>query len=115
MTSLPSAHAEAPARWQVAGVLEAPSLLLWLPPQGEIRCRNNSYLPLWREPTSTPCVLTLDAAYATEAEVPAPVAAYSVPPLLHYQGSDRSAAALALSLVPGGPCTAACIKIAGSF
>lgn len=38
--------------------------------------------------------------------------AYSVPPLLRY---TQGAGDVSLSLSPGSPCTAACVKLQGSF
>lgn len=36
----------------------------------------------------------------------------TMPTLLHYRGADSG---VSLTLVPGSPCTGACLKVAGSF
>lgn len=123
---VPSAHADSGVTSRTARFLERPSQLVLrlLPsdPSGQPACRNNVYLPVWQAPATVPCVLALDIPHVLDVaqserdkRPPRFASNYRVPPLLYYQSPDPSRADVALSLMPGGPCTAACIKLAGSF
>jgi hypothetical protein len=113
--ALPSSGADSPSPLLRARVFVAPvSMSLAVPP-----------VPAWFDATPR-------AARDAEAWLPATRAAsdhaddklggfrlrfgdgYHVPTLLHYAPA-QSRPNLALSVSPGGPCTAACLKLAASF
>ena len=95
-----------------------------------IVCANHRAMPLWGHPLADAgaCVLATTGAvasgvsrlasdrhYATDVIVGFGMGfgiGYAVPTLLHYA---RNKTDIALSLAPGGPCTGACLRLAGSF
>lgn len=95
-----------------------------------IVCANHRAMPLWGHPAADAgaCVLATTGAVATgvsriasDRHYATDVVAglgmgfsvgYAVPTLLHYAREDGD---VTLSLAPGGPCTGACLKVAGSF
>jgi membrane-associated phospholipid phosphatase len=93
-------------------------------------CANHQHIPLWGHPVADAgaCVLATTGAmftgatrvaadrhYATDVIAGFGVGfgvGYAVPTLLHY---TRAESELSVSLAPGGPCTGACLKVAGKF
>ena len=93
-------------------------------------CASHSRMPLWGNPIAdaSACALATTAAvasgvsriaadrhYATDVLAGFGIGfgiGYAVPVLLHYSHAHHE---LALSLRPGGPCTAACLHLSGSF
>jgi membrane-associated phospholipid phosphatase len=95
-----------------------------------IVCANHRVMPLWGRPWADAgaCVLATagavasgvsrlasDRHYASDVIVGFGAGfgfGYAVPTLLHYARNESN---VALSLVPGGPCTGACVKLTGTF
>jgi membrane-associated phospholipid phosphatase len=95
-----------------------------------IVCANHRVMPLWgsRAADVAACALATSGAVATgvsrlmaDRHYATDVIAgfgvgfgfgYAVPTLLHYARRETE---VSLSLAPGGPCTAACVKLSGSF
>jgi membrane-associated phospholipid phosphatase len=93
-------------------------------------CANHQHMPLWGHPIADAgaCVLATSGALATGASRLASDrhyatdviagfgvgfgVGYAVPTLLHY---TRAESEVSVSLSPGGPCTGACLKVAGKF
>jgi membrane-associated phospholipid phosphatase len=93
-------------------------------------CANHQHLPLWGHPVADAgaCILATTGAlftgtsrlmgdrhYATDVLAGFGVGfgvGYAVPTLLHY---TRGHSEISVSLAPGGPCTGACLKVAGKF
>lgn len=93
-------------------------------------CANHRAMPLWGHPIADAgaCVLATTGAvasgvsrllsdrhYATDVILGFGAGfgfGYAVPTLLHYARSNNS---VSVSLVPGGPCTGACLRVAGAF
>jgi len=93
-------------------------------------CANHRAMPLWGHPLADAgaCALATTGAvasgvsrlasdrhYASDVIVGFGLGfglGYGVPTLLHYAQSNRR---VALSVVPGGPCTGACLRLAGTF
>lgn len=95
-----------------------------------IVCANHRAMPLWGSTAADvgACALATSGAvatgvsrlmsdrhYATDVVVGFGFGfgfGYAVPTLLHYARDETQ---VSLSLAPGGPCTGACLKLAGSF
>jgi hypothetical protein len=72
-------------------------------------------LPLLFPVTNVPNTAHLDMAASAQTNVFQAHEAFSppaVPPLVHYEHERGD---VTLSLSPGGPCTAACVKLVGTF
>jgi membrane-associated phospholipid phosphatase len=94
-------------------------------------CANHRVMPLWGNKAADigACALATTGAvasgvsrmladrhYASDVIVGFGVGfgiGYAVPTLLHYAGNKKTD--ISLSIAPGAPCTAACLRVAGSF